>query len=83
VLTQSLPLLARSSEIGRMREGDDLPARLAARDRVLDYLHAEHITQNVPTHEQETPEEAAERDRLAALFGQGKPVSDIIVEERD
>lgn len=46
------------------------------------YLFSEGVIEHIPTGEPITPEEEAERERLALLFGQGKPVSEMVIEDR-
>lgn len=49
---------------------------------IEEYLFREGIIERISTEEPETPEEEAERTYLASLFGQGKPVSDMVIEDR-
>ena len=37
---------------------------------------------NIPTRRQLTPEEEAERERLGQLFAGGKPLSEMVIEDR-
>lgn len=53
-----------------------------ARQDTQDYLYREGITEYIPTNEPGTQEEDAEREYLAHLFGQGKPVSEMVIEDR-
>ena len=46
------------------------------------YLYEEGVTEYVPTDEPDKQEDEAERQYLAHLFGQGKPVSDMAIEDR-
>lgn len=46
------------------------------------YLYREGIAENIPTNEPDTLDEEAERQRLAALFGQGKLASEMVIEDR-
>lgn len=48
----------------------------------LEWLYRTGKVLNVPTREPLTQEEETERERLAALFGQGKPLSEIVIEDR-
>jgi hypothetical protein len=50
--------------------------------QIFEYLYGEGIIEHIPTGEPITPEEEAERERLALLFGQGKPVSEMVIEDR-
>lgn len=63
-------------------EGREIATRLALRDIIQEFLHREGVTENLPTDEPDTPEEAAERERLARLFGRGMPVSEIVIDDR-
>lgn len=58
------------------------PARLLSNRQVQEYLVSEGIIEQVPSGEPEALEEQTERERLAHLFGQGKPVSEMIIEDR-
>jgi hypothetical protein len=49
---------------------------------LLERLYREGVIANIPTGEPDTPEEEAERERLAKLFGGGKPLSEIVIEDR-
>ncbi len=49
---------------------------------VQDYLYHEGVTEYIPTNEISTLEEDAEREYLAHLFGQGKPASEMVIEDR-
>jgi len=49
---------------------------------IQQYLSRRGIIYRIPTGQPETPEEEAERKRLADLFGQGKPVSEMVIEDR-
>lgn len=57
-------------------------AHAPTRREIEEYLYREALTENIPTREQDTPEELAERQRLAALFGQGAPASEMVIEDR-
>ena len=69
-----------------------LPMMLPSSDRPFNtheverYLYQTGLIEHIPTHEPDTPEEAAKRKRLADLFGQvgpdGKTVSEIVIEDR-
>lgn len=58
------------------------PSKPISEDELEEYLYRIGFTANLPTHEPDTPEEEAEAERLAELFGQGKPVSEMIIEDR-
>lgn len=53
-----------------------------SRQDIQDYLYRTGVTDHIPTNEPETQEEAIKRKYLADLFGQGKPVSEIVIEDR-
>ena len=59
-----------------------LKGSLDTRDEMGQYLYESGLIDHIPTHRPDTPEEAAERKRLADLFGQGKPVSEMVIEDR-
>lgn len=50
--------------------------------RIQEYLYREGITEYIPTQEADKPGEENERAYLASLFGQGKPASEIVIEDR-
>ena len=82
LIASELPLLLKDGMFVKLWEGREIPTRLALRDVLLTFLHREGVIQNIPSGEPDTPEEAAERERLAKLFGEGKPVSEIVIEDR-
>jgi hypothetical protein len=45
-------------------------------------LYREGLIENIPTRRPLTPEEQAERERLGQLFAGGKPMSEMIIEDR-
>jgi hypothetical protein len=45
-------------------------------------LYQEGEVLNIPTKEPLTPEEQAERERLAQIFAGGKPASEMVIEDR-
>jgi len=49
---------------------------------IQEYLYREEIIENVPINEQDTQGDDTEREYLAHLFGQGKPVSEMVIEDR-
>lgn len=49
---------------------------------ILEHLYRAGVITAVPMPESVLPEQAAERERLAQLFGQGRPVSELIIEDR-
>ena len=52
------------------------------RQEVQSYLYQQGVTEYIPTYEVDTQEEEAERKYLAQLFGQGKSVSEMVIEDR-
>lgn len=63
-----------------IRPSSTQPYSLTRRD-IQSYLYEEGITEYIPTDEVDKEDEA-ERQYLAHLFGQGKPVSDMAIEDR-
>lgn len=82
MLVAELSALVNHKELTTLWQGNEISSQLALHDVLLTFLHHEGVTQNIPTGEEETPEERAERDRLARLLGQGKPISEIVIESR-
>lgn len=76
-----IPLM-RHDELAQLEDEQEIPMRLNLRDIIQSFLYAEHMIENHPRNIPDTPEEAAERQRLAKLFGQGKTASETIIEER-
>lgn len=72
----------RSGDGIKLWEGREIPMRVVLRDIIQDFLFREGITENMPTNEPDTPEEAAERERLARAFSGGKSAADIVIEDR-
>lgn len=56
--------------------------QIPSRQDIQDYLYRAGITEHIPTNELDAQEEARMRKYLADLFGQGKPVSEIVIEDR-
>ena len=81
ILEDLLPTMARTGVI-KLWEGREIVTRLALRDLVDDFLYREGVTESLPTDDIEIPNDDAERERLSRLFGQGRPISDIVIEER-
>ncbi len=48
----------------------------------VEKLYREGEVLNIPTREPLTPEEQAERERLAQVFAGGKPASEMVIEDR-
>lgn len=76
-----IPLMSHE-DMMLLVDGQEVPLRLVQRDIIQDFLYSEHIIENRPRNVPDTPEEAAERERLARLFGGGKPASEIVIEDR-
>ena len=51
-------------------------------DEFEEKLYREGVIENIPTREPLTPEEEAERERLGRLFAGGKPMSEMVIEDR-
>jgi hypothetical protein len=60
---------------------DSISHSLTSRE-IGEYLYREGITEHLPTDEPDTPEVEAEREYLAHLFAQGKPISEMVIEDR-
>lgn len=58
------------------------PAQPLTEREFLAKLYREGKITHIPTGVQDTPTQEAERTRLAQLFGQGKPLSEMIIEDR-
>lgn len=82
LITEELIPALRSADGIKLREGREIPMRVVLRDIIQDFLFHEGITENLPTNEPDTPEEAAERERLARAFSGGKSAADIVIEDR-
>ncbi len=52
------------------------------RQDVQNYLYQQGVTEYIPIYESDTQEEEAEQKYLAQLFGQGKSVSEMVIEDR-
>ena len=78
VLIQNLlnEVLIRQAQLPRK------PGRLLSREELLEYLYDEGVIESIPTGEPPSEEEEAELERLGNLFGQGKPLSEMIIEDR-
>ncbi len=48
----------------------------------MEKLYREGKILNIPTRRSLTPEEQAERERLAQVFAGGKPASEMVIEDR-
>ena len=65
-----------------IRPSETIHTHSITRRDIQSYLYQEGITEYIPTDEPNTEEDDAERQYLAHLFGQGKPVSEIAIEDR-
>lgn len=81
IVEELIPVLRTADGI-KVWEGREIPMRMVLRDIIQDFLFHEGITENMPTNEPDTPEEAAERERLARTFSGGKSAADIVIEDR-
>jgi hypothetical protein len=81
IVEEFLPALQHESVI-QLWDGKEIPTRLALRVILDDFLYREQVFENVPTRELDTPDEEAERDRLARLFGTGKSAAETVIEDR-
>jgi len=81
IVEELIPALRYDTAI-QVWEGREIQTRVPLRDIVQDFLHSEGVIVNRPTNEPDTTEEAAERERLARLFGRGKAASEIVIEDR-
>ncbi len=45
-------------------------------------LYREGLIENIPTRQPLTPEEQAEQERLSQVFAGGKPMSEMVIEDR-
>lgn len=80
ILEDLLPAIA-SSDMIKLWEGREIVTRLALRDLVDDFLYREGVIENLPPADEILGDDT-EREHLSRLFGEGKPVSDIVMEER-
>ena len=60
------------------------PARPHSLDSraIQQYLYRRGVVANLPTDEADTPDEEAEAERLARLFGGGKSAAEMVLEDR-
>ncbi len=47
-----------------------------------EYLYRMGVTSNIPTREEDTPEQEAEEEELAQLLSRGKSLTEMIIEDR-
>jgi hypothetical protein len=87
------PLSAETAKIGKQPEAllHDMVQRLQSPSQIErpmterefeEKLYREGVIENIPTRRPLTPEEQAERERLGQLFAGGKPMSEMIIEDR-
>ena len=81
IVNDLLPVIEQKKAI-RLWEGKEIVTRFALRDLITEFLYREAVIEDIPTDEPDTPEEEDERQRLARLFGQGKPASEMVVDDR-
>jgi hypothetical protein len=55
---------------------------LLSKQELQEYLYRKGTIRSIPTGETRTPEEEARLEELGKLFGQGQPLSEMIMEER-
>jgi hypothetical protein len=70
-----------TAHIGSERSGES-SGQATSKAAILEHLYRAGAITAVPSPEPVSPEQAAERERLAQLFGQGRPVSELIIEDR-
>lgn len=58
------------------------PDHLLSKQELQEYLYQKGTIRSIPTGETRTPEEEARLEELGKLFGQGKPLSEMIMEDR-
>jgi len=58
------------------------PAQPMTTREIEEYLFRAGFAVNLPTHEEDTPEEEAEEEELAQLLSQGKSLTEMIIEDR-
>lgn len=68
--------------IEHIRSATEEQTHPLTRQDIQNYLYREGVTEYIPTSESDTQEEETERKELAQLFGQGKPVSEMVIEDR-
>jgi len=65
----------------RLEASSQIKRPLTARE-FEEELYREGLIENIPTRHPLTPEEQAERERLGRLFSIGKPMSEMVIEDR-
>lgn len=74
--------LVREAVAQRFPTSVEPPAQQVSLRELEEYLYRIGFISNLPTHEEDTPEEEEEAERLAKRFGQGKSLSEMIIEDR-
>ena len=64
-----------------IKPSNSIPPSLTNRS-IQEYLYREGVIEHIPTNEPKIAEEETEREYLADLFGQGKPASEMVIEDR-
>ena len=67
--------------VQRLRPSPEVK-RPMTEDEFMEQQYREGKILNIPTRRQLTPEEQAERERLGKLFAGGKPMSEMVIEDR-
>ena len=55
---------------------------LLSKQELQEYLYRKGTIRSIPTGETRTPEEEARLEELGKLFGQGQPLSEMVIEDR-
>jgi len=58
------------------------PNHLLSKQEIQEYLYKKGTISSIPTGETRSAEEEARLEELGKLFGQGKPLSEMIMEDR-
>ncbi len=58
------------------------PGRLFSKQELSVYLYSEGVITHIPTGEPDSEETKMERKRLGEIFGHGKPMSEMVIEDR-
>lgn len=74
--------LAREAVAQRFPAPSEPPAQPMTLRELEEYLYRIGFISNLPTHEEDSDEDEEEAERLAELFGQGKSLSEMIIEDR-
>jgi hypothetical protein len=82
IVRDLLPALQHATSADILWEGKWISTQVPLRAIIQDFLYREHVVENIPTNEPDTPEQETERERLARLFSGGTPASEIVIEDR-